>query len=110
MLLLACWLRLVLPLAVGCVQAVFFRPMQCWGHTMCCLHPILLRLPALKPPLLCSPTCAEFHFDDRGQIRKHSVDCVQYSGMQLQLPLLARMATKQRAMVPGLAGGSFDEC
>lgn len=53
---------------------------------------------------------SEFHFNERGQISKHAVDCVQYSGMQLQLPLLARMAAQRRAMVPGLAGGSFDEC
>ena len=46
---------------------------------------------------------------------KHCVDCVSYSGPQVQVPLLARYqaaATARRhgALVPGIAGGSFDEC
>ena len=52
---------------------------------------------------------SEFEFNDRGLIQRHTVDCVQYTGLQLQLPLLARTARPQHAMVPGLAGGSCDE-
>lgn len=84
---------------------------QCSGAanacTLCRAAPGLFRPPVPRSWLHLSP---EFHFNERGQISKHAVDCVQYSGMQLQLPLLARMAAQRRAMVPGLAGGSFDEC
>lgn len=42
---------------------------------------------------------------------KHAVDCVQFSGPQLLgVPQLLRMRAPQRALVPGLAGGSYDEC
>lgn len=74
--------------------------------TLACIpHPLIL-----TTPLVLATRCAEFHFNESGQIWKHAVDCVQYSGMQLQLPLLARMTRRQQALVPGLAGGSFDEC
>ena len=39
---------------------------------------------------------------------KHRVDCVSYSGPSVQVPLLARYARPH--LVPGLAGGSWDEC
>ncbi len=42
---------------------------------------------------------------------KHLVDCVAYSGPRVAQPLLARVtARRQGALVPGLAGGSWDEC
>lgn len=54
---------------------------------------------------------SEFHFNEEGRIMKHSVDCVAYSGPRVAQPLLARYtAQQQRALVPGLAGGSWDEC
>ncbi|KAL4447775.1 hypothetical protein ABPG75_004994 [Micractinium tetrahymenae] len=54
---------------------------------------------------------SEFHFNEGGHIMKHLVDCVSYSGPRAAQPLLARYAARrQAALVPGLAGGSWDEC
>lgn len=61
-------------------------------------------------PILPHPSLpAEFHFSDSGHVMKHTVDCTSYSGMQLA-PALARLQRSQPALVPGMAGGSFDEC
>ncbi len=54
---------------------------------------------------------SDFHFDDRGLIMKHVIDCVSFSGPRsLQVPLLARYAQRAPgALMPGLAGGPGDD-
>ena len=87
---------------------------------MLCCHSRRRRLRQLLIAQPCHPMIpssssrhpAEFHFSDSGHVMKHALDCTSYSGMQLAPahPLLARLQRRQAAMVPGLAGGSFDEC